>query len=108
MIEEHQLGPTSDGSVMVDIGGTMGALVIITPSDMVGVEIEISSADSGPQRVHVAVRERLSRNRPPRYGAVFPSIPSGDYVIWRDKGGDEPAGMVSVAGAAVTQLDWPD
>lgn len=107
MNEEHQLGPTSDGSVMVDIGGIMGALVIMTPSGMVGEEIEISSAGSGPQRVHVAVRERLSRNRPARYGAVFPSIPSGDYVIWRVKGGDEPAGTVTIAPAAVTQLDWP-
>lgn len=107
MSEEHQLGPTNDGSVMVDIGGDMGALIIITPPELVRHEIEISSVDpDGKQRVHVAVRERLGRGRPPRYAAVFPSLKAGDYTVWQQKGGDEPASTVTIVGGEVTETAW--
>lgn len=45
MTEEDQLGPTLDGTVVLDIGGDIGALVIMTPASMHRVEIEISPAD---------------------------------------------------------------
>jgi hypothetical protein len=107
MGEDHQLGPTRDGSVMVDIGGDMGALVVITPPELAGHEIEISAASPDAVRVHVAVRERLIREKPPRYAAVFPSLQAGSYTLWRSKGGDEPAGTVVITGGEVTETDWP-
>ena len=106
MSEESQLGPTQDGSVMVDIGGDMGALVITTPPELVRKEIEISPAGPDSKRVHVAVRERLGPGRPPRYAAVFPSLLAGDYTIWRRKGEDERAATVTITGGEVTQIDW--
>ncbi len=107
MSEENQLGPTHDGTVMIDIGGDMGALVIITPSELVREEIEISALAPNAKRVHVAVRERLRTGGPPRYAAVFPSLDAGEYTLWRRKGGDEVAGTVSIIGGQVTETEWP-
>lgn len=106
MSEEDQLRPTLQGSVMVDIGADRGALVISTPPEMVRHEIEISTNEAAAKREHVAVRERLGRGRPSRYAAVFPSLPAGDYTVWRDKGGNEPAASVRIVGGSVTELDW--
>ena len=103
----HQLGPTLGGSVMIDIGGHMGALVITTPAELALQEIEISADKPGAERVHVAVRERRTPGRPPRYAAVFPSLRSGIYTVWREKGHAEPSRTVTVTGGEVTEIDWP-
>lgn len=108
MSEDHQLGPTHGGSVMIDIGGDMGAMVVNTPPELVREEIEISAVSPDPIRVHVAVRERLSKGRPPRYAAVFPSLQAGDYTLWRHKGGNDPAGTATITGGQVTEIDWPE
>ena len=42
MTEESQLGPSYDGTVVLDIGGDIGALIIYTPESMLRAEIEIS------------------------------------------------------------------
>ncbi len=48
MSEQNQLGPSRDGSVMLDIGGDIGALVLHTSAEMLGVEIEISPTGTTP------------------------------------------------------------
>ena len=106
MSEESQLEPTEDGSVMVDIGADMGALVINTGQELAREEIEISPHDPGARRVHVAVRERRARTGAPRYAAVFPSLRAGDYTVWRHKGADEPITTVTITGGSVTEIDW--
>jgi len=45
MSEANQVGASSDGTVMLDIGGDIGALIIMTALDMLHVEIELSPAD---------------------------------------------------------------
>jgi hypothetical protein len=45
MTEQSQLGPSYDGTVVLDIGGDVGALIILTGADRHLVEIEISRAD---------------------------------------------------------------
>jgi hypothetical protein len=105
--EEGQLGPTQDGTVMVDVGGDMGALVISTPVEMVRHEVEISRQEPAATRVHAAVRERLRRGRPPRYAVVFPSLAAGQYTVWRTKGATEAVATVVVWGGRVTETDWP-
>lgn len=106
------------GPVMLDIGGSVGALVVTMPAELAGVEVEIArrgAADHsdhdhghdhhGHHRPHVAVVAR-----PVAAGLVhslvYPELTEGDYVLYR-----RPAGpvelSVTVAGGAVTEARWP-
>jgi len=52
-------GPSAAGSVVLDIGAGMGALVLFAPAHLDGVEIEISAAeDQTARRTHSRVRKR--------------------------------------------------
>jgi hypothetical protein len=87
--------------VMLDLGPGVGALVLRTGADLHGTEIEISPAGRDEQRSHKQVHERPVAGRP-HYGAVFDSLPAGEYTLWLD---DRPLRrQVAVAGAAVTDL----
>jgi len=104
MSANHYYGPSGVGSVLLDIGGNTGALIIVTGPEWDGREIEISPKDQDPTvRTHVAVRARHVSSGV-RYSAVFPTLPAGPYVIWRTP--TEPAGTVVVPGAAVTEIEW--
>lgn len=104
MSGHHTHGPSSAGSVVLDIGGNTGALVIVTGPEWQGREIEVSpKGQDPPVRTHVAVRPRHVEGGV-RYTAVFPALPAGAYIIWRNE--TEPAGTVVVAGATVTEIEW--
>ena len=88
--------------VMLDLGPGAGALVLRTGADLHGVEIEISPAGRDDERSHKQVHERPVAGRT-LYGAVFDSLPSGEYTLWLD---DRPLRRhVAVAAAAVTHLE---
>ncbi|QMU73828.1 phospholipase [Streptacidiphilus sp. P02-A3a] len=93
-----------EGSVLVDIGGDIGALVVLTPPDLHGAEIELSPVDQEEVRTHVAVRERRGPGAT-RYAAVFPSLAAGDYTVWDPA--SRPVTRVTVNGGQVAQLTWP-
>ncbi|HEX3669745.1 MAG TPA: phospholipase [Acidimicrobiia bacterium] len=87
--------------VLLDLGPGVGALVLRTGADLHGKEIEISPAGRDEERSHKQVHERPIAGRP-LYGAVFDSLPAGEYTLWLD---DQPLRRhVAVAGAAVTDL----
>jgi hypothetical protein len=110
------------GSVMLDIGGDVGALVISTPPSMVGVEIEIapvggaSSRDHGHDhghghghghghRPHVAVVDRpVTDGHQP--SLVFPDLVEGSYELF-GKGQDTVLLTAEIVGGQVTSLEWP-
>ncbi len=119
--EQAQLGPSYDGTVMLDIGGDIGALIINTSADLHLAEIEVSPVDESDvhapsrththdghahphsQRTHVAVRER----RGPagiRFAAIYPGLREGEYTVWGLDG--TPADTVHIVGGEVAQLDW--
>ena len=101
---EPLYGPTGAGTVMLDVGPGVGALVLSTPPDLNGREIEISRADApGARRTHSQVRERRAGGRV-GYAAVYPGLASGSYTIWRDEA--TAIGTVEVAGGTVTSFDW--
>jgi hypothetical protein len=89
---------------VLNLGQDVGALVLSTPPEMNGSEIEIS-LDSSPQarRTHSQVRARQAAGQT-SYAAVYPELASGTYTIWRDH--DTAAGTVAVAGGAVARFDW--
>jgi hypothetical protein len=100
---ETAWGPSYDGDVIVNIGGHVGALIIITPPTLAGREIEISPAQNGGARSHVAVRERRGPGRS-RFAAVFPALAEGDYTVWDPDG--SAAANVTITGGTVAQLEW--
>jgi hypothetical protein len=101
--EQAQLGPTEPGTVMLDIGGDIGSLIIKTPPELSGAEIEISPTGRGDARTHMAIRERRSPGGT-RWAGIFPGLEAGRYTVWDVSG--QPASTVEVVGGEVTQLDW--
>jgi hypothetical protein len=91
--------------VVLDIGGDVGALIIVTPARMAGKEIHVSPLHDPAGRTHALVRER--RLGPAScHAAVYPALPAGDYTIWRNAG--SPAGTVRIDGGAATSYRWAE
>jgi hypothetical protein len=97
---EPRLGPSQNGTVLVDIGGEIGALVLYAPEALLGAEIDLVPARVGVATTHSAVRERqLGQGR--IFAAVYPALPEGDYTV-------EPTGQpVLIKGGCITELCWP-
>jgi hypothetical protein len=86
---------------MLDLGPGVGALVLHTGADLHGVEVEISPAGHDDARSHKQVHERPVAGRL-LYGAVFESLPAGEYTLWLN---DQPRRRnVAVADAVVTDI----
>lgn len=106
-MHETPLGPSTSGSVVLELGAGIGALVLHTPPELDGAEIEISlvqPADDPAKRTHSQVRRRLTPGGT-RFAAVYPGLAAGDYIIWRDA--STPAVTVTVDGGQVTTARWP-
>jgi hypothetical protein len=99
-------GPSRAGSVVLDLGTGIGALILDAPAELNGREIEISPADGRPgsPRTHSLVRERRT-GAGTGYAAVYPGLAEGAYIIWRDA--ETPAGTVTIDGGRVTSYPWP-
>jgi hypothetical protein len=102
-MNDHRYGPTSAGTVLLDLGAETGALVLYTPVELAGAEIEISPDTPGAVRTHAAVRARPAPSGT-RYAAVYEGLAAGGYAIWRDR--DTPAGHVTITGGQVTSFHW--
>lgn len=103
--DHHTLAPSGQGTVMLDIGAGVGALVIHTPGRMHGHEIEVSPVGDPANRTHAAVRARYVRGGV-LWSVVIDGLAQGRYVIWQDP--VTPLTEVEVAGAAVTEWEWQD
>jgi hypothetical protein len=104
-VTESSPGPSGPGSVVLDIGGDVGALIIITPAALAGEEIHVSPVRDPAARTHAVVRER--RLGPvSSHAAVYPALPAGEYTIWRDA--SRAAGTVHIEGGAATSYHWAE
>ncbi len=99
------------GSVLLDIGGDVGALVVAMPSAMTGVEVELrpEGAGSGPDghshHPHVAVVNRpVGDQQLPCL--VFGELAEGRYELY-EKGTHDVRLRAQVRGGAVATADWP-
>ena len=115
---EPVLGPSSAGSVVLELGDSVGVLVLEATVELNGREIEISPVDdihddihdhdhgdARAHRTHSMVRERgTAAGR--SYAAVYPGLAVGTYTVWRDH--DTPAGTVTIDGGRVARYRWPD
>lgn len=101
--DQHAAGATGPGSVVLELGGDIGALVLLAPAELRGHEIEISPVRGG-RRTHSLVRERVTATGT-SYAAVYPEVPAGQYRIWHGSGA--PAGTVTITGGQVTTFQMP-
>ena len=111
----HENPHAGQGSVLLDIGGDVGALVVAMPAALVGAEVEIephggpdadeSQSPGHAHRAHVAVVDR-----PVPHGTepslVFPDLLAGRYALFA-KGGDAVRLTAEVVGGEVTFASWP-
>lgn len=110
------------GAVMLDIGGTIGALIVTMPPETEGLEVEIRAADhqhsfdhdhgsghghgEGHQHhPHVAVVARPGPSQPV-HTLVYPSLEEGRYDLVPIPG-DKVALTAMARGGEVTWVDWP-
>lgn len=109
------------GTVMLDIGGDVGALVVTMPASMVGEEVEIRPAGSAPDEhhhepahghrhshhPHVAVHERPIQDGTRIPSLVFPDLTADRYELYV-KGTTGVVLRAEVRGGAVSTAVWPD
>jgi hypothetical protein len=111
------------GSVLLDIGDDVGALVVTMPEATVGLEVEIrpvgvpGARHSHPHPhdhahgahdhlVHVAVVPRpVADGTVP--SLVYPELARGAYDVFEKGRPDDVALTVEVEGGRVTLADWP-
>jgi hypothetical protein len=103
----HAAGATGVGSVILELGGDIGALVLHAPGRLHGTEIEISPESDGRSghRTHSLVRERVTAAGT-SYAAVYPSLSANRYVIWGIDG--VPVGTAIISGGQVASFHWPE
>jgi hypothetical protein len=70
-------------AVVLHICDDVGALVLYTPAELFGHEIEVSPLGSNTRRTHSAVLERSCNGRV-FYAAVYPELSAGDYQVHAD------------------------
>lgn len=109
------------GSVLLDIGGDIGALVVTMPADLEGVEVEINRLDGlghhhgggdhhhdeggQPHRPHVAVVARPTPSGV-MHSLVFPELAEGRYELYKRPHGPVEL-QVTIRGGHVTEESWP-
>ncbi len=98
--------PSTTGSVVLDIGGRIGAAVVITDAALAGAEIEFRPEDGPWTGAHVAVLERRVQGGP-IFAAVVPSLPQGAYLM-RVRTDTDPAAVqrIVVQGGNVITYNW--
>lgn len=99
----HTSAPSEEGSVVLDIGETTGALIIHTAPEDEGREIEVSPRSDPGRRTHAAVRPRHLADRTIHCLVISP-LEADEYTVWRDA--DTPHGTVTVTGGAVSEYRW--
>jgi hypothetical protein len=104
MSHHHTMTPSGQGTVLLNIGDGVGALVIHTPAGLHGHEIEVSPVADPAVRTHAAVRARYVRGGV-CWSVVIDNLPEGRYVVWRDP--VTPLDEIDVQGGSVAEFTWP-
>lgn len=90
-------------SLVLDIGGDVGALVLYAHEECLGQEIDLSPVGtSRSHHTHTMIRRRRAVNRQFIAG-VYPELHQGTYTIWSLDG--EAMADVTITGGTVTEYD---
>jgi hypothetical protein len=102
---EESTGP-SRGPVVLDIGGDVGAVVILTDADLDRTEVEVRRVGAEWDGTHVAVRSRPTAGDPV-YAAVFSQLPESEHEFRLRP--PRPRGSVhriKVIGGGLVEFRW--
>ena len=102
---EESTGP-SRGPVVLDIGGDVGAVVILTGADLDQAEVEVRRVGTEWDGTHVAVRSRPTTGDPV-YAAVFSQLPESEHEFRLRP--PRPHGLVhriKVIGGGLVEYHW--
>jgi hypothetical protein len=104
----HEQQPAPGVSVVLDIGGEVGALLVHLASMPPGGELEARPVGDEDGRFHTGVHPRPSE-RGDVLVAVFPAVLEGDYEVLDVKGSADAQAVatVRVHGGQLTELDLP-
>ncbi|GEM_PF-106841 len=102
-MHEHRVDRVHPESVVLDIGGEIGALILYTDHELKGQEVDISPLAEPDRRTHVEVLQR-EVNGITLFAAAYHGLPEGEYALWSQDGA--LLDRVSVSGGSVSKLDW--
>ena len=89
--------------VVLDIGGSNGALIVYADAELIDTPVEVSRSGADSERFHQHVLERPMEDGS-SYAAVFDKITEGSYTLWLN---DEPrVRELTITGGAVSEVDW--
>ncbi len=95
--EGNPLPPSYAGSVVLEVGGTVGALVLYASEQLAGAEVEVVRLGEPGHTTHSAVRQRQLAPGRQAFAAVYPGLPAGEYRV------DGCRELVTVNGGRVTE-----
>jgi hypothetical protein len=95
--EGRPLPPSYAGSVVLEVGGSVGALVLYAPEQSAGAEVDVVRQGEPGHTTHSAVRRRQLSPGRQAFAAVYPGLPAGDYRV------DGCQELVRVDGGRVTE-----
>jgi hypothetical protein len=98
----HQV-PHPDASPVLDIGGDVGALLLITGPERAGTEIEVRRLD-GAAHTHTAVHPRRTASGV-LHAALYPALLAGDYELLLSPAGAAGNPHISISGGALARHD---
>ena len=98
---EPKLPPSRQGTVVLDIGGDVGALVVHATEALCGSEVELAHPGESTPFVHTDVRERQLPDGSV-YAGVFPALAVGTYTVLGRNG--DALQDVAVAAGRVTEV----
>jgi hypothetical protein len=106
MDNHHRVGHSEQGSVVVDIGGEVGAAIVHAPASLSGSEIEIRRCGAVWDGTHVAVR---SRHGPEGvvHAALFYGLSRGSYEARLRNDDEGPVATITVEGGRVSEAHLP-
>ena len=94
--------------MILDIGGAVGAVVILTGADLDGTEVEVRRLETEWDGTHVAIRSRPTAGEPV-YAAVFSQLREGVHEFRRrPTQADQSVHRIKVTGGRVVEFQWRD
>jgi hypothetical protein len=89
-------------ALVLDIGGSVGALVLYSEETCLGLEIDLTPAGAPrSHHMHTMIRRRRAVDREFIAG-VYPELVEGVYTVWGID--DRPLGEVTVVGGQVSEF----